>query len=512
VSTAGAPLPGAVYQFVVQRAGTRLILDRDAQLTWEEPEWVLSGAGNAVFHVDATAYVLPAADGRDTFGKWDTVITAVTGDDVRFRGIVTDVTPGQNGELDITVDSMATLPHGIPYLGDPYYGAQVDPGDIMRLVWAHVKSYPNSGAQDVEVVGLTGQKVGTFSTQNAADATAAYDQAVKDYNAAVATRKDKQAAETAARAVYSQKVAAVSAANKALTAANKALTAANKKRPVDKPAIAAAQADVTTAKNNVAAAVAARTAQDAVVDAAAAQTDAAAAVVTQKNTAKGKAYDLKVAANKAKKADGGAFTLLWWELPDCGETIDTLTSDWGFDWTEEHRWNADRSGFVTTIRVRYPRAGTKRTDLVFSDSVNTNEPTTPKDNGDDYANSIVGIGAGEGATSIRRERATTDGNRIRRVRTVSEKAVKTNAAMDQRIAPILTASLSTVGFDSITVVDHPNCRIGSWALGDDIRIDVDVRGVPGGLWHRIVSYKLDDPDGTTATLTLKRSSTYTYGG
>lgn len=498
MSTAGAPLPGAVWQFVVQRASTREILDRDAQITMDEPTWVLSGVGSATFHVDATAYILPASDGRATFGKWDTVITAVTGNDVRFRGIVTDVTPGADGELDITVDSMATLAYGIPYLGEPYYGAKVDPGDIFRLIWAHVKSYPNSCAQDVTVVGSTGQQVGTFSTQNAADASAAYDAAVKAYNTAVSNRKAKQDIETAARKVYSSKVAAV-------TAANKQLTAANNLRPKNQGAINAAKAAVT-------AATAARTAQDAVVDAAAAAKDAAAAVVAQKSTAKGKAYDLKVAANKAKKDDGGAFTLLWWELPDCGSTMDTLTTDWGFDWTEESRWNSDRSGFITEITLHYPRAGTKRTDLLFSDSFNTNEPLAPKDNGDDYANSIVGIGAGEGATSIRREQSTTDGGRARRVRTVSEKDVKTTAAMDKRIGPTLTAALKTSSFESIKVFDHPNTRIGSWNLGDDIRIDAQVRGIEPGIWHRIVSYTIDDPDGITATLTLKRSSTFTYGG
>ena len=72
-----------------------------------------------------------------------------------------------------------------------------------------------------------------------------------------------------------------------------------------------------------------------------------------------------MAASKSEKDDGGAYTLLWWEAPDCGSTIDTLASDNFFDWVESHSWNADQSDVVTTIQIMYPRAGTRRTDLTF---------------------------------------------------------------------------------------------------------------------------------------------------
>jgi hypothetical protein len=489
--------PAPEWRYIVQRATTGVILTREADISTDDEKYVLSASGSATFETSPVIAEQLASDGQPMFGKRRTLIAAEADGEIRWRGLVTDISL-EGPTRTITVHSISSYPNGIPWMGPLRQYANVDPADIMRDVWAHVQSFgsPRSNL-GVTVVGNTGLKVGTESTARKIETAAAYAKAGDEYTAAVADRNAAQADETAARKVLSQRIADS-------TAARKALTAAKAVKPKNPTLIAQKQAAFDAAES-------AESTQRTRVANYDAEKDRLAGIADTKRKAKAKAYDAKVAAAKKVREDGGSFDLQWWEAPDCGQTIDTLAGDNGFDWYERSTWNIDRSGITTEIVVAYPRAGRRRRDLVFEEGTNVTIVPTVEDSDDEYANVQILVGAGEGAGSVRRETSHDDGA-LRSVAVLSAKDVKTAQAADKRLKTILPTSLITEEVSSIEVVDHDNAPIGSWQVGDDIRVDFwsAAANQQKKLWHRVTSWTRTSD--RTATLELRRSNAYTYGG
>lgn len=478
-------------QFIVQRAVNGRVLTYEAAGLSAGPITEhLSAVGSLTLDVDETASVQDADDGLPLLQEWGSIVTVVESDTLRFRGIVIS---NKGGSLELA--SVATYPHGAPYQGDPYYGAKVDPVDVVRKLWAHVQSFPDSDL-GVTVVGSTPVRIGTYSTQNKADTAAAYAAAVKTYDAANAELKRLRGVVAASRKTYSALV-------DQRTAASKDLTAAKAKKPKN-------QAAIDTAQNALNQVDAQKAAQNKVIAQQQADVDAQAKVVATAKAAKDKRYAERTAASKTAKDDGGAYTLLPWEAPDCGQEIDDLAKLAPFDWREETYWDGDRP--ATRIVVEYPRAGRRLSgdsDPIFQLGVNIVEALTPEMDGDAYANSVYGIGAGEGIGAIRREITKRDG-RLRRVATFQAKDVKTAAKLDERLRVELTTRQQPFEVQQITVADHVNSPRGSYSLGDDIYVQGTVPYFGDiGIWHRIRSITANT-DGT-ATLDLARSDSFTYG-
>jgi len=480
-------------RFIVQRALTKEVLSYDLKgvsrgaLTRQ-----LSAVGTMTLTVDAGQATVEAADGLPLFQEWGSIVTLDDDGQIRFRGVVTDM-DYDGPEWKITVSSMATYVYGLPYEGDPYYGAKVDPADIVRMLWAHAQSFPD-GDLGVTVAGKTSIRVGSFSTQNKNDTIAAYNAAVKSYNTENDKLKALRKTVAASRDTYSSLVATRTAKSAALTAA---------KKTKDPAQIAAAQ----TAYNN---AVAAATAQQSVISQQAAQVDAQASVVASRKAAKDKAYDLKVAASKSAKDDGGAYTLLWWEAPDLGREIDDLAKTTPFDWYEKHTWVGDLP--QTQVVIGYPRVGRRLSgdgDPTFQQGVNITVELQPATTGDDFANAVYGVGAGEGIGSVRRSITRRNG-RLRRVAAFQSKDIKSAQDMDTRLRAELTARQETLVVSKVTVSNHPNAPRGSYSLGDDINVQGYVPHYGKfELWHRIVGIA-ENTDGSTE-LDLERSDSFTYG-
>lgn len=204
------------------------------------------------------------------------------------------------------------------------------------------------------------------------------------------------------------------------------------------------------------------------------------------------------------------YELTWWDAPDIGDELDGLAAEGPFDWTEHHAWNADQSDVEHEVRIAYPRAGRRRTDLAFKGGENVIGFEDPQRGGDDYANAVLGIGAGEGNGSLRQSTAVRDG-RLRRPHVLAVKDVASKSRLRALIRDELTVRKRSLVVPSITIIDHPHARIGSWSLGDDIRVEIEVSWLGElSLWHRVVAWELVDDH--TATLTLERSDSFTYGG
>lgn len=202
------------------------------------------------------------------------------------------------------------------------------------------------------------------------------------------------------------------------------------------------------------------------------------------------------------------YELSFWEAPDCGSEIDTISKTMSLDFVERHTWDGD--SITHAVEMSYPRAGRRREDLSFVQGDNIFSPVTFTGNGDDFANEVYGIGSGEGREIVHRDTAVRDG-RLRRVAVYTDKSVADTARLDALIADELHYRDGKFVVTSVTVIDHPNAPIGSWQLGDDVLLQCDVPWLGHvDLWCRVTGWTLNDEH--TATLTLDRSDSFRYGG
>lgn len=506
------------WRYMAQRATTGVWLDRQVPfLRRDTSSTSLNAAGRFSGVISPDYGTKRAADGMLLFERDATILWALNGS--RHYAYLLDSSEWVGNEWRITGTSIAGYPFGIIFNAN-YRGVKVDPADIYRAIWDHLQSYPD-GDFGVRVVGTTPIRVGTDSDDKAAVAKAAYDSANAKYKAerAELARLRKVVADTR-KTTLADRAKARSAASKTLTVKKSALAVQKRelvaaKKAKDQARIARANQLVAnaTAQVNVAqAALNQRNAELGQVKVVVAQrqaaVDAQEKVVDNAQAVKDKAQDVKQAADQKATEDGGAYKILWPDNPDCGNEISTLTETTPFDWTEESHVNGDDTSHVITLH--YPRAGRHRTDLRFVQGENIMARAEPKDLSDDFANEWIGIGAGEGSGSVHRTAAVRDGH-VRRPKVLSQKDITSNSIMDRKLAARLQASRNVMVIPSIVVRDHPNARIASWDVGDDIDVQVNVQFLGKiNIRHRIVSWS--PVDDTTAQLTLQRSDSFLYGG
>ena len=208
--------------------------------------------------------------------------------------------------------------------------------------------------------------------------------------------------------------------------------------------------------------------------------------------------------------EAAPYALLWWESPNCGDEIDDLVKGTPLDYVERHRWAEDGESIVHELELGYPRLGRRREDLLFEQGVNVTDVVTIESNGDEFANAVIGIGAGEGRSVLRRETGIRDG-RLVRDHLYSDKAITDTARLDARIAEELAARKAAVRITSLTVSDHSYAPLGSWQLGDDVLVRATLPWLGEiEMWVRVIGWSLTGE--TTATLTVSRSDLFRYGG
>ncbi|WP_394620956.1 hypothetical protein JNUCC0626_18235 [Lentzea sp. JNUCC 0626] len=208
--------------------------------------------------------------------------------------------------------------------------------------------------------------------------------------------------------------------------------------------------------------------------------------------------------------DAEPYELLWWEHPNCGEELDALAKATPFDYVEKHYWAPDKETVVHEIELGYPRVGRRRDDLAFTQGDNVANVVTIESNGDDFANTVVGLGAGEGRAMLRRETAVRDG-RLRRVAVYSDKAVTDSSRMDALIADELAHREAALRITQLDVIDHANAPLGSWQVGDDVLVRAELPWLGEiEMWVRITAWSLTSE--TTASLSVTRSDHFRYGG
>lgn len=169
--------------------------------------------------------------------------------------------------------------------------------------------------------------------------------------------------------------------------------------------------------------------------------------------------------------EAGPYVLHWADTVDCGREIDDLAKEALFDWVEVHRWNADGTDVEHEIRIA-DWIGATRSDLRFVQGENVATVVPLVLEGDDFANEIVALGAGEGEGALRTVSAKRDG-RLRRAKVLERKDVRSESRLRADAAAALAASAMAATATEITVREHPNAPISAIQLGDVIHVQAD---------------------------------------
>ncbi|MFE7129328.1 hypothetical protein ACFVIM_00515 [Streptomyces sp. NPDC057638] len=229
--------------------------------------------------------------------------------------------------------------------------------------------------------------------------------------------------------------------------------------------------------------------------------------------------DLHVAVDSTtSKATVGTpaepYAIDWWEAPTLGAVIDDMTAvESAPEWTETVAWGKDGLP-AARIRLGWPRLGTRRHDLSFTSGVNIATSVPVQYDADGFAQVVIALGAGEGRGRRRATDAVRDG-RLRLEHVVEIPSEKGNdrlaaRARTERIARQVMGEVS-----EIVVRDHPSARIGSFQVGDDVRLRLHDQWVDFDGWARIVGWQIKPPTGEQqehVLVQLQRADRFTYGG
>lgn len=229
--------------------------------------------------------------------------------------------------------------------------------------------------------------------------------------------------------------------------------------------------------------------------------DLGVTITGDKNTKQGGTASKVLIGNYAEP-----YRLRKWEAPDLGSEIDTLAQLTPFDFREVVTWNGNEPKH--SIEVGYPRLGTKRDDLRFA--MGENVPLIPAvQTVEAGANMLIGLGKGEAGPSMAYEEMPWTDGRLRRHRVLTDKTA-TNEVLKRRMAIYREAFNQRYDVTSVAVVDHPNARLSSLRLGDDIRVVADHPEFgPIDVWVRILSITRSESD-EAAVLTTSASVFFIY--
>lgn len=199
--------------------------------------------------------------------------------------------------------------------------------------------------------------------------------------------------------------------------------------------------------------------------------------------------------------DNEGYELNWWSTDDLGGKVDELAKLAPFAYHERHAWNADQTLVNHYMDFGYPTLGRRRENLRFVVGENIQQELEPDRDGDEYANDVIVLGAGEGSAMVWGEARRNDG-RVRRVKTVADKNIEdpAHAARAARLELDFRQQLTQV--KTVAIRESQMAPIGSFGVGDEIRVQGMTDWMDVDVWARVLNLTTtpDDPDIMTAQI------------
>lgn len=214
----------------------------------------------------------------------------------------------------------------------------------------------------------------------------------------------------------------------------------------------------------------------------------------------------KAAVNGNTSKEEGPYTLGWWENHDLGKEIDDLATSTPFDYLALHQFdNGTSGGIAHRLQLGYPTIGRRRTDLRFVYGENIFDQPTIDYDGEDYADEVLLLGAGEGRKMVRGLQQRAGAGRLRRSIVIEDKSKTSVATANRAAQDELSYRLGDADLSSLVVTNHPNAPQGSYQVGDEIEV-LTKKGWHDGLriWVRILAVSTNT-ETDLDTLTVARS-------
>lgn len=199
------------------------------------------------------------------------------------------------------------------------------------------------------------------------------------------------------------------------------------------------------------------------------------------------------------------YVLAYYQTHDLAKEFELLASLAPFEYTLTHEWNTDRTAIRHILHYGYPRLGARRTDLRFV--VGENVVAQPRFDigGDSYASDVVVLGAGEGSKMMWKPATNPSPGRLGRDAVIIDKSITTPSAAQKRADAELKLLTGTADVTEIQVRQHEHAPLGSYSVGDDIRLET-ADGWSGvrRLWVKILGIQIR-PETNVTTLQVMRA-------
>lgn len=197
-----------------------------------------------------------------------------------------------------------------------------------------------------------------------------------------------------------------------------------------------------------------------------------------------------------------AYKLRWYQDHDLESNINGLADETPFDYHERHYWDGD----VIRHRLDFgvPKIYARRDDLRFTIGENIFTSPGVERSGEDYADEVYYLGAGEGSKMVRGH-ATGARNRLRRVAVVSDPSIRRAGRANTLARGELQWRRSLADVTSVLVLDTPHAPIGSVTVGDEIYIEGDTGWVEIGGWFRVLSRTIRPAESASMELEITRA-------
>lgn len=204
-------------------------------------------------------------------------------------------------------------------------------------------------------------------------------------------------------------------------------------------------------------------------------------------------------------ADEKPFALNWYDTPNCGDVVDKLCADNLIEYRERTQWNSSHTAIGRYLDFGYPSMGARRTNLRFVGGENIQVKVEPQMDGEEFANHVTVLGAGEGSAMVQGTARINDG-RIRRQIVVDDKSITDTAHANRAAQLELARRGQLLSIDQVIVRNTPSMApFGSFQVGDEIRIQTETEWMPIDWWCRVTSMTISPEEPDLMALTVFRS-------
>lgn len=197
------------------------------------------------------------------------------------------------------------------------------------------------------------------------------------------------------------------------------------------------------------------------------------------------------------------YEIAYWEAPYCGEEIDTLFGEIGAEWLELVGWR-DRTAMTTRLVLHMADdIRRRRDDIVFESGVNLVGSLDTSDTAQDYANHVIGLGAGEGR-KMRRVQVGEDDGRLYQGQYVEYKHIRNKSSLRAKVqSDYKRLSNTNPDVQQVQVRDHPGYSpLRTLFCGDEVRVVSRHTSPAVDLWATILEISRT-PDSDSATITVE---------